>query len=107
MPRTYTLASAVALLIKFEGADAFTQPGAALVGSRSSNVIMSKTIMSVHDAPAVERRTFVTKLISGALVGVSGVGLATERAEAYEVRHNNFAHIFLLYVQSVYQSNIP
>lgn len=90
-PRTYALAlSAVALLLKFEGGDAFAQPGAVSIWSRSSNVIMSKTIMSVHDVRAVERRTFVTTLISGGLVGASGLGLAMERAEAYEVCHRQY-----------------
>lgn len=90
-PRTYALAlSAVALLLKFEGGDSFVQPGAVSVRSQSSNVIMSKTIMSVHDVRPVERRTFVTTLISGGLVGASGLGLAMERAEAYEVRHRQY-----------------
>lgn len=82
-PLSYTLAiSSVALLLPRDGVEAFVQPRANLLGSGKSYAIMSRTVMSA----SVERRAFVSQLVSGGLVGALALGSTTERATAYEVR---------------------
>lgn len=80
-PLTYGLGlSVLALLHLREGADAFVQPSAALLGSRRSASVMSMT----SDGPS-SRGGFLVEFAGGVGVGVLGLGLATERATAYEV----------------------
>lgn len=82
-PLSYTLAvSSVAFILPRDGVDAFVQPRANLLGSGKSYSIMSKTVMSA----AVERRVFVSQLVSGGLVATVALGSSSERATAYEVR---------------------
>lgn len=80
---TYALlVSVLALILPREGVDAFVHPRTALRSSRPSDSIMNKaTIMSA----ALERRAFLSQVVGGLGIGVLGLGLATERATAYEV----------------------
>lgn len=60
--------------------DAFVPRRLSLPRSCSSASMMKKVIMKA----AVERRGYITQLSQGAL-GVLGIGVATDRVEAYEV----------------------
>lgn len=80
-PLTYGLGLLVLTLLHLrEGADAFVQPSAALLGSSRSASVMSMT----SDGPS-SRGGFFLDVVGGLGVGVMGLGLATERATAYEV----------------------
>lgn len=79
-PLTYGLGLLVLTLLHLrEGADAFVQPSAALLGSHRSASVMSMT-----SGPS-SRGGFFLDVVGGLGVGVLGLGLATERATAYEV----------------------
>lgn len=80
---TYALLlSVIALLLPRKGVDAFVQPRTVLRPSRPSSPIMNKsTIMSA----TLERGAFLSQVVKGLGIGVLGLGLATERATAYEV----------------------
>lgn len=87
--------SALTLLLPRNGADAFVHPRPALLRSRQqqqSIMVMSAT-----------RRAFLSDQLFGAIgAGVLGLGLATERATAYEVsgskvfrEHDALVHVRL------------
>ena len=97
-PLSYTLAvSSVALLLPGGGVNAFVQPGANLPGSGKSYSIMSKTVMNA----AVERRAFVSQLVSGGFLAAVTLGSSSERATAYEVRKFTMFGPKLLHVAAV------
>lgn len=79
-PLTFGLGLLVLMLLHpREGADAFVQPSAALLGSRGSASIMSMT------SDGASSRAGFLDVVGSVGVGVLGLGLATERASAYEV----------------------